>query len=170
MAVHGSRLDLLRLQAQNDPGLLSRSYSEAEIYPPDLGVELPPVYAYVTPLRGVSLLHMAVEWADLALARWLLDEGADVNAAARTDDDGWGGWTPLFHAMVSLRVPRSQTDLFSLLVERGAQTAVTASIRKPVRREGQIQYVEYRDVTPLAYARGFDETDLVNEAAVQALA
>ena len=137
---------------------------------PELGIELPPVYAFVTPLRGVTLLHMAIEWGDPDLARWLLDQGADVDAPAQIRSDGFGSWTPLYHAMVSLRVPRSQTDLVSLLLDRGADVNVTASIRKPLpKQNATIPYAEFRDVTPLKYAREFVDPDLVNQAAVQAV-
>jgi len=170
MAAHRSRTDLLQAQLDRDPGTLARRYAEEEIYPPELGIELPPVYAFVTPLRGVTLLHMAIEWGDPDLARWLLDQGADVDAPAQISSDGFGSWTPLYHAMVSLRVPRSQTDLVSLLLDRGADVNVTASIRKPLpKQNATIPYAEFRDVTPLKYAREFVDPDLVNQAAVQAV-
>ena len=101
---------------------------------------------------------------------WLLDQGADVNAPAIVDEEGFGGWTPLYHAMISLRVPRSQADVIGLLLERGADADVTASVRKPLAATDRPrQYVEYRQVTPLTYAQQFVYPDLVNEAAVQAV-
>jgi hypothetical protein len=103
------------------------------------------------------------------LATWLLNQGADVNATAGVDEQGFGGWTPIYHGLVTLRVPRHQRDLIDLLLSRGADVDVTASIRKPFADEPPHDYVEYRDVTPLEYARQFVYPDLINEAALEAV-
>ncbi|HCL31271.1 MAG TPA: hypothetical protein DIC52_22950 [Candidatus Latescibacteria bacterium] len=167
-AAHLSRLDLLQKYIDRKPKAIGRLYAEHEVYPPELGIELPPVYAYVTSLTEVTLLHMAVEWGDLPLATWLLNQGADVNATAGVDEQGFGGWTPIYHGLVTLRVPRHQRDLIDLLLSRGADVDVTASIRKPLADEPPHDYVEYRDA-PLEYARQFVYPDLINEAALEAV-
>ena len=73
MALH--RRDRVRLEQflRKDPGLMSRAFVEAEIFPSELGTQHPAASAYVTPLTGgVTLLHMAVEFCDAEIADWLL--------------------------------------------------------------------------------------------------
>ncbi len=48
-------------------------------------------------LPGATLLHMAVEFSEIACIDVLLDRGADINARADIID-GIGGQTPVFHA------------------------------------------------------------------------
>jgi len=76
MAVHRGRLDLLARHLERDPGLLTRRFSHEEIYPPDLGCHADHALAlHGAPLDGATLLHMAVDYEDLVVARWLLDRG-----------------------------------------------------------------------------------------------
>lgn len=165
MAVHLRDSRLLESHLRNDPRMASRLYPEHDVFPPGFEIKRPAPYATVTPLSGgVTLLHMAVEFCDDEMARWLLGHGADVNAAAGTDADGFGGWTPLFHAMATLHVPRNYPDMAELLLERGADPAVRASIRKPAS-DGE-EAVWY-DVTALEYARDFIYPDLINQDALR---
>ncbi len=165
MALHLRDSNRLESHLLRDPGLLSRSFSEEDIFPTGFEIKRPTPYAYATPLTGgVSLLHMAVELCDVELARWLIEHGADVNAAAGTDDEGYGGWTPLFHAMVTLRVPRGFAEIVDLLLDHGADPEVRASLRKPTPEGGE---ATWRDVTAADYARRFIYTDLVNHDALQ---
>lgn len=46
-------------------------------------------------------VHMCVEYVELEIAQWLLDQGADVNARAVVGSGGFGGHTPLFSTVVS---------------------------------------------------------------------
>ena len=165
IALHLRDTSSLEIQLRRNPRILERLFSEEEIFPSDFEIKHPSPYAYATPLRGgVALLHMAVEFCDVEMARWLLEHGADVNAPAGTDRDGFGGWTPLFHAMVSLHVPRSFTEIADLLLAHGADPKVRASLRKPTTEGGE---VTWRDVTAPEYARRFVYPDLVNEGALQ---
>ena len=165
MALHLRDTRLLEAHMRRDPRMTSRLFSEKDVFTSGFGIDNPAPYAYATPLRGgVTLLHMAVEFCDVEMARWLLEHGADVNAAAGTDRDGFGGWTPLFHAMATLHVPRHFPDMAELLLERGADPAVRASIRKPTAEGGE---TTWRDVTAMDYARQFVEPDLVNHDALR---
>ncbi len=165
MALHLRDIRLLETYLNKDSRTTSRLFPERDVFPPGFGIESPAPYACVTPLTGgVTLLHMAVEFCDVEMARWLLDHGADVNAPTGTDQDGFGGWTPLFHAMTTLHVPRHFPGMAELLLERGADPAVRASIRKPVQ-EGET--VAWRNVSAVEYARQFVEPDLVNADALQ---
>lgn len=165
MALHLRDSRQLEFHLRSDPNMASRLYPEHDVFPPGFGIELPAPYATVTPLSGgVTLLHMAVEFCDVEMARWLLERGADVNAPAGTDRDGFGGWTPLFHAMATLHVPRNFPGMAELLLKRGADPTVRASIRKPTVEGGE---TTWKDVTAADYARQLVEPDLVNEDAVQ---
>ena len=165
MAVHLRDFRLLECHLRNDPHMASRLYPEHDVFPPGFGIKQPAPYATVTPLSGgVTLLHMAVECCDVETAKWLLGHGADVNAAAGTDADGFGGWTPLFHAMATLHVPRNFPDMAELLLDRGADPAIRASIRKPAS-DGE--EAVGNDVTALEYARDFIYPDLVNQDALR---
>lgn len=165
MALHLRDTRLLEAHLRKDPRMTVRLFSEKEVFPPGFGIETLSPYATVTPLSGgVTLLHMAVEFCDVEMARWLLEHGADVNAPTGTDRDGFGGWTPLFHAMATLHVPRHFPDMAELLLERGADPAVRASIRKPTAEGGE---TTWKDVTAADYARQFVEPGLVNHDALQ---
>ena len=165
MALHLRDTSSLKAHMKRDPQTLARLYGEEDIFPSDYEIKRPASYAYATPLTGgVTLLHMAVEFCDVELAQWLIEQGADPNGAAGTEDEGYGGWTPLFHAMVTLHVPRNFPEIVDLLLENGADPEVRASLRKPTPEGGE---VTWRDVTPADYARRFIYPDLVNHDALQ---
>ena len=165
LALHLRDTRLMEAHLRRDSRMTSRLFSENEIFPPGFGIETPSPYACVTPLSGgVTLLHMAVEFCDVQMARWLLERGAAVNAPTGTDQDGFGGWTPLFHAMATLHVPRHFPDLAELLLEHGADPGIRASIRKPTVEGGESTW---RNVTAVEYAREFVYPDLVNDDALR---
>ena len=174
MAVHRGRLDLLERHLLGDPNLLRRTFSHAELFPTDLGCAPDGSLAFVgTPLGGTTLLHMCVEYGEFEIAEWLVDRGMDVNVRAATDADGFGGYTPLFSAVVSYtwyvrsKYARPKPDrdrLAELIVTRGADTNVRASIRNRIHRD---VVHEYRDVTALEYGRRFHDQDLVSIPAMR---
>ena len=165
MALH--RRDIIRLRQflNEDTSLLSRVFSETDIFPPELGIEAPSPCAYVTPLiGGVSLLHMAVEFCDLELSAWLLQQGANVNQPAAVNTEGYGGWTPIFHSLATLHVPRNFSEIAALLMSHGADPYIRASISKPtIEDEGR---VNFDHVTAIEYAHNFIYPDLVNRNAL----
>lgn len=52
-----------------------------------------------TPLYQVSLLHICAEYNHLSCAKILVQHGADVNAKAGLDENGFGGHSPIFHTV-----------------------------------------------------------------------
>ncbi|HUY90382.1 MAG TPA: ankyrin repeat domain-containing protein [Pirellulales bacterium] len=167
MAVHRGRVDLLAALVDRDPAVVDRRFRTAEIYPPEL-VE---VGLHVAPLDGATLLHMAVEYQEAKIAQWLIDHGADVNARAEVDADGFGGHTPLFHATVTLLVKPDDT-LARLLLRNGADPNLRATFRKQLSWNGDAEKErmrEYHDVTAIGFARQFQEPSWVNEAAIEAI-
>jgi hypothetical protein len=159
MAVHRGRIDLLEAHLRRDPLLLSRTFSHEEIYPPALGCHADHSLAlHGTPLAGATLLHMCVDFDEIEIARWLIERGADVNAEAEVDADGFGGHTPLFGCVVSQAYlcRRQQDATFArLLLDHGADPNARASLRKRLRFVPDESMHEYRDVTPLSWGERF---------------
>jgi Ankyrin repeat len=119
MAVHRGRIDLLEAHFRRDPGLLSRTFAHEEMFPPELGCAGDKSLALLgTPLAGATLLHMCVDYDELEIARWLIDRGADVNARAEVDVEGFGGHTALFGCVVSqpYRTSYRRDDHFARLL------------------------------------------------------
>lgn len=167
MAFHRGRFDLLEQHLARDPQLLSRQFAIGEIFPPEVGCDYAPYEAMGTPVDGGTLLHLAVYWDELDMADWLLARGADPNARAAVDADGFGGHTPLFNSVVSqaafwINYPRVQPPktgdarFTELLLARGADPNVRASIRMRLGEgHGDPRLREFRDVTPLSWGRRF---------------
>jgi ankyrin repeat protein len=159
MAMHRGRIDLLENHLRRDPDLVRRTFSHEEIYPPELGCHADHSYAlHGTPLDGTTLLHMCVDFDEIEIARWLIEHGADVNARADVDADGFGGHTPLFGCVVSqayLCRRQQDAEFARLLLDRGADPNARASIRKRLRFVPDESVHEYRDVTPLAWGQRF---------------
>ena len=125
---------------------------------------------HVTPVFGSTLLHLAIEYDDIDVARWPIERGADVNAKAALDADGFGGHTPLFHTVVTLAAPDDSKA--RLLLEHGANPSARATIRKQLRDMGDPEKERMRElhnVTPLGYASRFQEPSWVNGQAISAI-
>ena len=102
MALFRGRIDLLEAELARDPDLLSRRFGFGEIYLPELGCSQDQVtMTHGAPLDGATLLHLAIDYDEMEVARWLIAQGADVNATASVDADGFGGHTPLFATVIS---------------------------------------------------------------------
>ena len=172
MAVHRGRIDLLDALFERDPGFVGRALTGEDIYPRSCGCGGDDGYGlHGTPLQGATLLHMAIDYHEREIFDWLLAHGADPDARAAVDADGFGGHTPLFSAVVVQpgTVRGLEADHFvRALLERGADTSVRASIRK------QLMFIddeahEYHNVTALEYGRAFHEERFVNMAALNFL-
>ena len=174
MAVHRGRIDLLEAHLRRDPGLLSRTFSHEEIFPPELGCHQDKSLAlHGTPLEETTLLHLCVDYDEVEIARWLIERGADVNAKGKIDADGFGGHTPLFGCVVSqpYRTSCRRDDGFGrLLLDQGANPNVHASLRKRIRFVADESMHEYRDITPLAWGQRFHGQEWVNPAVMRLIA
>ena len=177
MALHRGRIDLLEEHLRRDPGLLGRTFSHQEIYPPELGCHGDESLAlHGTPLAGATLLHMCVDFGEMEIARWLLDQGMDVDAKALLDGDGFGGHTALFGCVVSeLHVGQkhgreAECEFARLLLDHGAEPNARASLRKRLRFIDDEAMHEYRDVTPLAWGERFHNQNFVSRPAMRLIA
>lgn len=178
MALHRGRVDLLEQHLRRDPSLLERTFAFSEIYPPELGCGDAVQATHGTPLGGTTLLHMCVDYDEIDIARWLLDHGTDVNRPADVDRDGFGGHTALFNTVVSQPAfwmnhhgGPFEAPFTALLLERGADPNVRASLRKQIHPGyGADPMREYRDVTPLSWGERFVFKKLVSEPAMRLIA
>lgn len=174
LALLRGRIDLLEAHLHRDPALFSRTFTHEEIYPPSLGCHADHSLAlHGTPLAGATLLHLAVDEDALEIARWMIAKGADVNAPAAIDADGFGGHTALFGCVVSqpYRCGRDRDAAMArLLLAHGADTTVRASLRKRLRFvDDETEHV-YRDVTALEWGERFHDQDWVNREAMRLIA
>ena len=75
-----------------------------------------------TSLKGVTSLHICAEYNSVRCAAVLIKAGANVNARADVDADGFGGHTPLFHTVNQHR--NFGRPMMELLVKAGAKLDV----------------------------------------------
>jgi hypothetical protein len=177
MALHRGRIDLLEEHLRRDPGMLLRTFTHEEIYPPEMGCHDEIQATQGTPLKGTTLLHLCADYDEIEIARWLIERGADVNAKAAVDADGFGGHTALFATVVSqpnfwmnYQGGAQVAPFTELLLEHGADPNVRASLRKKLHPGYAPKYDtemhEYRDVTPLSWGRQFHAKVFVSEPAM----
>jgi len=174
MALHRGRIDLLERHLERDPALVTRTFTHQEIWPPSLGCHADESLAlHGTPLGGTTLLHIAIDYDELEIAHWLFERGAQVDARATTDSDGFGGHTPLFCAVVSQvhRARRANDHTYArLLLDRGANPNAVASLRKRLPFTDDDSLHEYRNVTPRAWGDRFHDQAWVSTAAMRLIA
>ena len=166
-AVHRGEVELLTEYVRKDPSVINRRFNENEFFPFTLptGSGL-----HGVSLDGATLLHMAVEYQEQEIAEWLIDNGADVNAATTTDSEGFGGHTPLYHTIVT---PARKTDeLAALLLSAGADAQHEATFRKLLSASGEPEKApvqEYHNATVLDFADQFPVADMLNHPAISAI-
>jgi hypothetical protein len=167
MALHRGDLARLEQHLRGDPQLLERRFTLPEIYPAECGCTEGGGLHW-TPIDGTTLLHLAIDFREREIFEWLLARGADVDARAAVDRDGFGGHTPLFNAVVN--GPQRDAAMTRALLERGADPNVRASLRKFLDWRETPKWHTARNVTPTEWAGGFPETNWINTEAVRLLA
>jgi len=109
LAVFVDDAEMLEKLLRLEPSLISKTYSFYK--------------NTYTPLTGGTLLHYCAEYNSLACAEILLKHGADINARAAVDDNGFGGHTPIFHT-VNQNSNNSEATMIMLL-ENAADLSFT---------------------------------------------
>ena len=164
MALHRGRIDLLEAHLARDPQLLTRTFDITEVFPLAPACSRDPYTAQGTPLHGTTLLHIAANFDEVAIAEWLLDQGMAPDARSAVDAGGFGGYTALFSTVVSQRnfwvnYGKGQPDearFTRLLLDRGADPTIRASLRARLEEgHGGGPAREYRDVTPLEWGEQY---------------
>jgi hypothetical protein len=124
---------MLENEINNNPAIVSKKVSLRCAY---------------TPLSGVSLLHVCAEFNHTDCAMLLLKNNAYVNAAADTDENGFGGQTPIFHT-VNQNNNQSE-DMMNLLLANKADLEIT--VKGIIWGKGYEWETFIPSVNPLSYA------------------
>ncbi|WP_299530004.1 ankyrin repeat domain-containing protein [Ulvibacterium sp.] len=101
-----------------------------------------------TPLSKVTLLHICAEFNHVACAEVLLQNGADVNAIAGIDSNGFGGQTPIFHT-VNQNLNQS-AEMLDFLLSRSADLKLT--VKGLIWGQGHDWETLMPAVNPISYA------------------
>jgi len=165
MAFHHGDVARLKDFLRRDAGLIERRFSLLDIYPPAVGCARDGRSGmHWTPIDGTTLLHLAIDFDEEEIFDWLLVSGADVNARADVDAEGFGGHTPIFNAVVSHG--RRQGSMARRLLERGASTKARASLRKFLDWRETPRWHQALNVTPAEWGHTFPEKGWVNAEAL----
>src|SRR5262245_56007558 len=168
MAFHRGDAARLGKHLRRDPQLIERRFTLREIYPTECGCANDDRSGlHWTPINGATLLHLAIDFREREIFDWLLAQGADVNARATIDRDGFGGHTPLFNAVVC--GPWRNNGMTRALLEHGATKDARTSLRKFLDWIEEPRWHEARDVTAVEWGRGFPEKGWVNSEALRLL-
>ena len=101
-----------------------------------------------TPLYEATLLHICAEYNHLAAAKILVNHGADVNAKAGVDSDGFGGHTPIFHTVN--QNGNKCIDMMKYLVSESAD--LTLTVKGLIWGKGYQWETFIPSVNPISYA------------------
>jgi ankyrin repeat protein len=166
MAFHRGDVARLKEFLRRDPGLIERRFSLVEIYPPELGCARDGRSGmHWTPIDGTTMLHLAIDFDEEDVFNLLIAQGADVNARAKIDAEGFGGHTPIFNAVVSHG--KRQGSMARKLVERGASVTARTSLRKFLDWCETPRWHIAREVTPAEWGRTFPDKGWVNAEALE---
>jgi hypothetical protein len=78
-----------------------------------------------TPLSDATLLHICAEYNHLSCAKTLVKHGADINAKAGIDSNGFGGQTPIFHTVNQHN--NNSNDVMNFLISQKADLLLTVN-------------------------------------------
>ncbi|MES2796117.1 MAG: ankyrin repeat domain-containing protein [Bacteroidota bacterium] len=101
-----------------------------------------------TPLYDVSLLHICAEYNHLSCAKILVKHGADINAKAGIDENGFGGQTPIFHTVN--QHANKCIEVMKYLVEQKADLNTT--VKGLIWGKGYEWETFIPSVNPISYA------------------
>lgn len=117
----------------NDPTIINKKYSLRCAY---------------TPLSAATLLHICAEFNHVACAAILVKHGADINATAGTNENGFGGQTPIFHT-VNQNANNSK-EMLEFLLSKSADLTIT--VKGIIWGQGYPWETLIPAVNPISYA------------------
>jgi len=98
---------------------------------------------------SITPLHICAEFNCVRSAEALLEAGAELDAPAGIDSDGFGGQTPVFHAVNS--IVNYCRPVMEILVDSGAD--LDLRLKGIVWGAGQPWETLVLDITPISYAQ-----------------
>ncbi|MCP9763658.1 ankyrin repeat domain-containing protein [Lacihabitans soyangensis] len=101
-----------------------------------------------TPMLEASLLHICAEYNHLDCARVLVKYGADINAKAGIDENGFGGHTPIFHCVN--QHANGSIDVLRYLISLKVDLSVT--VKGLIWGQGYDWETFVPSVNPISYA------------------
>ena len=101
-----------------------------------------------TPLKDVTLLHICAEYNHMECAELLLNRGADINAIAGFDENGFGGQTAIFHTVNQYL--NNSIDVLKLLISRKADLNIT--VKGLIWGKGYEWETFIPSINPISYA------------------
>jgi Ankyrin repeats (many copies) len=101
-----------------------------------------------TPLFEATLLHVCAEYNHLSCAQVLVKHGADINAKAGVDENGFGGHTPIFHTVN--QHDNKSMDMLKFLLSQNADLEIT--VKGLIWGKGYEWETFIPSVNPLSYA------------------
>lgn len=101
-----------------------------------------------TPLYKVTLLHICAEFDHVSCAKELVENGADINAVAGIDENGFGGQTPIFHTVNQNN--NQSSGMLNYLLSLGADLHIT--INGLIWGKGYEWETLIPSVNPVSYA------------------
>jgi hypothetical protein len=101
-----------------------------------------------TPLAGATLLHYCAEYNHVQAAKVLVRYGADINAPAAVDENGFGRQTPIFHT-VCQNLNNSEEMLHYLL---GLSADLSMTVKGVIWGKGYEWETFIPAVNPISYA------------------
>lgn len=101
-----------------------------------------------TPLLEVSLLHICAEYNHTNCASILVNHGADINAKAGIDENGFGGQTPIFHTVN--QDANKSLDMLKFLLNHNANLDFT--VKGIIWGKGYDWETFIPSVNPISYA------------------
>ena len=124
---------------------LSKQLQESALYKSYVCLGIKNTY---TPLTGGSLLHICAEFNSIACAGILIQNGADINAKAGLDEDGFGGHTPIFHTVNQNN--NNSRQVMDLLLKHDAD--LTYTVKGLIWGKGYGWETWIPSVNPISYA------------------
>ncbi|MBP6687610.1 MAG: hypothetical protein KA160_07095 [Lacibacter sp.] len=104
--------------------------------------------AAYTPVEEATLLHVCAEFNHVECAEILVKHGADVNAAAGTDEFGFGAQTPIFHTVNQNN--HQSKEIMHFLLENGVKLDIT--VKGIIWGKGYPWETFIPSVNPISYA------------------